>query len=34
MMRYGVAGGQARDRNLEVAKRGYHGGSCGFNYGV
>jgi hypothetical protein len=26
--------GKVRNRNLEVAKRGNHGGSCGFNYGV
>ena len=37
MMRCSVAGGEVRavrNRNLEVAKRGYHGRSCGFNYGV
>lgn len=33
-MRCSVAGGKVRNRNWEVAKLGYHGGSCGFNYGV
>jgi hypothetical protein len=36
MMRCSVAGGKARSRNLEVAKRGYHGSwiDRGFGCGV